>query len=134
MIERIFTHFRKVSIIAVLASVLGSLLMFIIGAVKVARAYDAYFFTAIEPGSTLKMKAGLAIAFLVQAIDAFLIRENGRLIAHVHPSETRDLEAMPGRGAYYDPYRFASFVDRETHRPVTAASVAQLDERGVVYS
>ncbi len=73
MIEKILGGFRKVSFIAVIASVLGSLLMFIIGAVKVARAYDAYFLLAVEPGSTLNVKAGLAIAYLVQAIDSFLI-------------------------------------------------------------
>ena len=71
--ERAFGAFRKVSIIAVLASVLGSLLMFVIGAVKVARAYDAYFLMEIEAGSTLKIRAGMAIAYVVQAIDAFLI-------------------------------------------------------------
>ncbi len=73
MIETLFSHFRKVSIIAVLASMLGSLLMFIIGAVKVARAYDAYLLMEIEPDVSLKIKAGMAIAYLVQAIDAFLI-------------------------------------------------------------
>ena len=73
MIEKVFTHFRKVSIVAVLSSVLGSVLMFVIGAVKVVRAYDAYFLTAIEPGSYVKIQAGIAIAYLVQAIDAFLI-------------------------------------------------------------
>ena len=73
MFERAFGQFRKASIIAVLASVAGSLLMFVIGAVKVARAYDAYFLKEIESGTTLKSKAGLAIAYVVQAIDAFLI-------------------------------------------------------------
>ena len=73
MIETFFSHFKKVSIIAVLASMLGSLLMFIIGAVKVGRAYDAYFLMAIDPDSTPKIKVSLAIAYLVQAIDAFLI-------------------------------------------------------------
>ncbi len=73
MIERVFSNFKKVSIIAVIASMLGSLLMFIIGAVKVARAYDAYFLLEIDPASTVTVRAGLAIAYLVQAIDGFLI-------------------------------------------------------------
>ncbi|MGI9235463.1 MAG: YqhA family protein [Woeseiaceae bacterium] len=73
MIERIFNQFRKVSIIAVLASVLGSLLMFVIGAVKVVRAYNAYLLVAIEPNTDSKVNVGLSIAYLVQAIDAFLI-------------------------------------------------------------
>ena len=55
MIERVFTQFRKVSIIAVFASVLGSVLMFVIGAVKVARAYHAYFLMEIEAGTSLKI-------------------------------------------------------------------------------
>ncbi len=73
MIEAIFTHFRKLSVVAVISSAFGSLLMFIIGAVKVVRAYDAYFLMEIAAATTLKIKAGLAIAYLVQAIDAFLI-------------------------------------------------------------
>ena len=73
MIEAVFVHFRKVSLIAVISSVLGSLLMFVIGAVKVARAYDAYFLLAIEPGLDVGNQASLAIAYLVQAIDSFLI-------------------------------------------------------------
>ena len=73
MIELVFSQFRKVSVIAVLASMLGSLLMFVIGAIKVARAYEAYFFSAGDADATLKSQAGLAIAYLVQAIDGFLI-------------------------------------------------------------
>lgn len=73
MIERIFSGFRKVSIISVIASVFGSLLMFIIGAVKVGRAYHAYFLEPLDAGAALSLKAGLAIAYVVQAIDAFLI-------------------------------------------------------------
>ena len=73
VIEKVFNQYRKVSVIAVLSSLLGSLLMFIIGAVKVARAYDTYFLTATEPVSDAKIRAGLAIAYLVQAIDASLI-------------------------------------------------------------
>lgn len=73
MIERIFSQFRKVSIIAVFACSLGSLLMFFIGAVKVGRAFDSYLFSLADAETTLASKAGLSIAYLVQAIDAFLI-------------------------------------------------------------
>ncbi len=58
----------------------------------------------------------------------------GHLVDFVHPGDTRSLEPMTGRGAVYDPYLFASFVDRDTKVPVTAASFAQFDENGVVYS
>lgn len=51
----------------------------------------------------------------------------------MHPTETRELEALGGRDAFYNLYEFNSFVDRETETPVTAASVAQFDERGVIY-
>jgi hypothetical protein len=58
----------------------------------------------------------------------------GRLVDYVHPDDSRNIEPITGRGAFYDPYRFPSFVDRETNAPVTAVRVAQLDENGVVYS
>lgn len=58
----------------------------------------------------------------------------GRLLDFVHPEEARELEGMAGRGVFYDPYHFASFVDGETRAPVTFASAAQFDERGVVYA
>ena len=58
----------------------------------------------------------------------------GRLMDYTHPAESRDLEDMSGRGIYYNPYEFASFVDRETRAPVISASVAHFDEHGVIYS
>ena len=82
----------------------------------------------------------------------FLVRESGRqrmlrglpknvhayavgyLVDHVHPLETRRLAGLEGRGVFYDPYRFASFVDRETHAPVMAAGQVHFDEGGVVYT
>ncbi len=73
MIEALFTHYKKASVIAVLASTAGSLLSFIIGAAKVVRAYDAYFIGPITGTTSIKSGAGVAIAYLVQGIDAFLI-------------------------------------------------------------
>ena len=73
VIENFFVHFKNFSLIAVIASILGSILMFIIGAVKVARAYDAYFLMEMADAITLASKANFAIAYLMQAIDAFLI-------------------------------------------------------------
>lgn len=61
------------SLIAVIASGFGSLLMYVIGAVKVYRAYVSYFLLKPEGGSLSLAGANLAISYLVQAIDAFLI-------------------------------------------------------------
>ncbi len=41
---------------------------------------------------------------------------------------------MEGRDAFYDPYRYPSFVDRETKAPVTSVRAARFDENGVIYS
>jgi len=58
----------------------------------------------------------------------------GRLIEFVHPSEERTLDDLTGRDVFYNPYRFDSFVDRETEAPVRFADLVQLDEHGVVYA
>lgn len=57
----------------------------------------------------------------------------GKLEDYVHPEETRVLEKISGRGVYYNPYRFDSFVDNDTETPVMAASFAHFDETGVTY-
>jgi uncharacterized membrane protein YqhA len=64
---------RYISIIAVIASGLGALLMFVIGAVKVARAYKTYFTENLLSGAAALEGANAAITYLVQALDAFLI-------------------------------------------------------------
>lgn len=71
--EKFFAKFQKISIIAVIASGLGSLLMFIMGAVKLARAYTSYFSPTAETGFLSQSSANLSITYVVQAIDAFLI-------------------------------------------------------------
>ncbi len=58
----------------------------------------------------------------------------GRLVDFVHPDEARELDRMSGRGAFYDPKRFAAFVDSETEVPVIYALAARFDERGVLYA
>jgi hypothetical protein len=58
----------------------------------------------------------------------------GRLVGYVHPSDARNMEPMEGRGAFYDPLRFPSFVDCDTKAPVTVVSAAHFDEDGVIYS
>lgn len=58
----------------------------------------------------------------------------GRLLDFVHPDDDRNLEAMSGRGVYYNPYEFSSFVDGETRSPVTFVRTAHFDEHGVIYA
>ena len=82
----------------------------------------------------------------------FLVRESGRrrmieskrksvhayavgyLMAHVHPDDDRPVSGIQGRMAFYDPYRFESFVDRESLQPVHHAGQVFLDESGTTYS
>jgi hypothetical protein len=63
-------------------------------------------------------------------IHAFAV---GKLVDFVHPSDPRDIEPMTGRSAFYDPFRFPSFVDGETNDPVITVSAAHFDEDGVIY-
>jgi len=58
----------------------------------------------------------------------------GRLVDYVHPGDERELARMEGRDAFYDPYRYPSFVDCETKAPVTSVRAAHFDEDGVIYS
>ncbi len=67
----------------------------------------------------------------VRNVHAYAI---GRLVDYVHPSDSRELDGMRGRAAFYDPRRFSAFVDSETQVPVIHVRAAQFDERGVVYS
>lgn len=57
----------------------------------------------------------------------------GLLDAYLHPDEPSALPALDGRVAFYDPYRFDAFVDRDTLQPVLSADRALLTERGLVY-
>ena len=72
-IERNVGWVRLISIIAVVSSGFGSLLMFVIGAMKVYRAYVTYLGTDLLNAPVPNESANLAIALVVQAIDAFLI-------------------------------------------------------------
>lgn len=67
----------------------------------------------------------------VRTVHAYAI---GRLVDFVYPGESRDLDGMRGRGAFYDPRRYPAFLDSETNVPVIRVPAAQLDERGVTYA
>lgn len=64
-------------------------------------------------------------------IHAYIV---GRLLDYAHPeNDDKRIGALRGRNAYYNPYRYGSFVDRETEAPLKAADLVQLDEHGVTY-
>jgi hypothetical protein len=58
----------------------------------------------------------------------------GYLVDYVHPAGERRLEPLSGRSVFYNPFRFNTFVDSDTHAAVTSAEHLQLDEHGAVYS
>ena len=70
-IEGAVDRLRYISLVAVIASGLGSILMFLIGAIKTGWAYLAYFSGGIAHQPDLSAKA--AITYMIQAIDVFLI-------------------------------------------------------------
>ena len=74
--EKRFGHIRFASIIAVIASAFGSLLMYVIGAVKVYRAYVSYFM--LEPQERLSPLPGADVAEQ-QSHKLFRIRSIGEL-------------------------------------------------------
>lgn len=71
--ESTMIRLRYISLIAVIASGLSSVLMFIIGALKVFGAYSAYFSGDIIDVTLPNEAANIAITFLIQAVDTFLI-------------------------------------------------------------
>lgn len=71
--ENIMIRLRYVSLIAVIASGLGSVLMFLIGAIKVFSAYNTYFGAEYLDTTLPNEAANVAITFLIQAVDSFLI-------------------------------------------------------------
>jgi uncharacterized membrane protein YqhA len=72
--DRFFFSFRFVSLVTVFGSLLGSILMFIIGTVKVYTAYTAYFLNYAPMTDLGELKGSdLATAYLIKSFDAFLI-------------------------------------------------------------
>ena len=71
--ENAMIRLRYVSLIAVVASGLASVLMFVIGALKVYGAYRSYFSDVVIDTTASTEAANVAITFLIQAVDAFLI-------------------------------------------------------------
>jgi hypothetical protein len=66
--DRFFFSFRFVSLVTVIGSLLGSILMFIIGITKVYMAYVAYFLNYSPPTDLGELKgADIATAYLIKS-------------------------------------------------------------------
>ncbi len=72
-LQQVMMRLRYISVIAVIFSGLGSVLMFVIGAVKTVKAFLYYFKDGLVLFSDNPGVVKQAIAYLVQGIDAFLI-------------------------------------------------------------
>ncbi|MEM8884198.1 MAG: YqhA family protein [Planctomycetota bacterium] len=71
--SRIFNAVRFTSVIAVIASALASILMYVVGAIKVGLAFHSYFGGPLFEDGSESFASGAAITYVVQALDAFLI-------------------------------------------------------------
>lgn len=115
--------------------------------VRVFRNWKHNCYTIMQDGRACASAAQVRLAKI-----EFLVRQSGRermlrglpknvhayavgyLVDHVHPAGERRLEPLSGRSVIYDPFRFNSFVDGDTHAAVTSAAHLQLDEHGAVYT
>ncbi len=74
IMERILFSIRYVSWIAILCSITGSLLMFLIGALKTYKAIAIFLFGEIPHESLSSLKpVDVTTAYLIKSLDAFLI-------------------------------------------------------------
>lgn len=72
--NKIFFLFRFLGWIAIICSLLGSLLMFIVGAIKTYYAFTAVMLGSVPKESFAHLKtADIATAYLIKSLDAFLI-------------------------------------------------------------
>ena len=70
MIGRILRELRWVTVVAVIASLLGALLMLYVGASGTVEAINSYLRLAEEPGPGLKFTALIRV---IESLDAFLV-------------------------------------------------------------
>ncbi|RKX34094.1 MAG: YqhA family protein [Verrucomicrobia bacterium] len=68
-----FRRFRFISIVGVVASGIGAILMFLIGAVKTAKAWSVFLPDGFDVTDSSTVFSNTAIALIAQAIDSFLI-------------------------------------------------------------
>jgi uncharacterized membrane protein YqhA len=71
-LEKLFL-FRYLCILPVLSSLLGSLLMFVIGTVKTLQAFSVFFTGYAVPGPNHSSASYEAAVLLIRSVDAFLI-------------------------------------------------------------
>ncbi len=71
--RKAFFIFRYISLIAIFCSLVGSLLLFIVGAWKTYDAINIVFFDYIPSGNAQLHSADLATIYLLKALDTFLI-------------------------------------------------------------
>jgi hypothetical protein len=106
--------------------------------------YDCY--TVMQRGRVVASARGVVLRDV-----ELLVRESGRqrmirerkrnvhayavgfLAGWIHADDEQPIEPYAGRAAFYDPYRFDTFVDVETLTPLARVSWLQLDDLGMVY-
>lgn len=65
--------FRYISWIAIIFSLIGSLLLFIVGALKTLNAFRVFFLGYIPKGKEHLHTADIGITYLIKSLDTFLI-------------------------------------------------------------
>jgi len=71
--KKIFFLFRYVSWTAIIGSLLGSLLLFIVGALKTMNAFRVVIFNYIPEDKAHLHPADIATTYLIKSLDTFLI-------------------------------------------------------------
>jgi len=71
--KKIFYLFRYVSWTAIIGSLLGSLLLFIVGALKTINAFRVVIFNYIPEDKVHLHPADIATTYLIKSLDTFLI-------------------------------------------------------------
>ena len=71
--KKTFYLFRYISLTAIIGSLLGSLLLFIVGALKTINAFRVVFFNYIPENKAHLHPADIATTYLIKSLDTFLI-------------------------------------------------------------
>ncbi|PSU06039.1 hypothetical protein C9J03_16250 [Photobacterium gaetbulicola] len=74
MKKTIFNNFRYIGWIVIFCSMLGSMLLIMIGASKAYSAFDVFIFNATPQAELMHLdKADIAISYLIKSLDTFLV-------------------------------------------------------------
>ena len=71
--KKTFYHFRYFSWIAIIGSLFGSLLLFVVGALKTINAFRVVLFDYIPKDKAHLHTADIATTYLIKSLDTFLI-------------------------------------------------------------